>query len=63
MVYNTQNHWVCVICPSSGTALRTLGVFPSSGDVSEMPTPQEPLERADLNHSIIFRRRLRYAIV
>jgi hypothetical protein len=47
MVYNTQNYWVCVLCPSPGilikkkkTTFRKLDLFPSSSEE----------ERANLNH-------------
>jgi hypothetical protein len=53
MVYNSQNCWVSVPCPSSGilenTTFRKLDLFLSSGE-GETPTLLGPLERANLNH-------------
>jgi hypothetical protein len=55
MVYNTQNHWVLGLCPSSGilenTMFRKLDLLPPSHDEGEKtPTQLGPLERANLNH-------------
>jgi hypothetical protein len=55
-VYNTQNHWVSGLCPSSvilnnyKTPFRQLGLFPSSGEGRETPTLLSSLERANRNH-------------
>jgi hypothetical protein len=41
MVYDTQNYWVCGLCPSSGmlntrkTVVQRLVMFPSSGEGKE----------------------------
>jgi hypothetical protein len=54
MVYNTQNHWVFGLYPSSrkleNTMFRKLDPFPSSGEWEETSTQLGPLERANLNH-------------
>jgi hypothetical protein len=50
MVYDTQNHQVSGLRPSSGlimlenTAFRRLNLFPSSGGGTETPTLLGPLE-------------------
>jgi hypothetical protein len=56
MVYNTQNHWVYGLCPSSGSLntrkhnfFSKLGLFPSSGDRRETHALLGPLESANLN--------------
>jgi hypothetical protein len=53
MVYNTQNHWVCGLCPSSGilnnyeTERYRNRLFHSSGEETETPTLLGVLERAN----------------
>jgi hypothetical protein len=43
-VYNTQNHWICGLCPSSGivnnqeTTFPKQDLFPSSGEGKVTPT-------------------------
>jgi hypothetical protein len=49
MVCNSQNHWVCGLCPSSEilnneeTTFPKLDFFPSSGEGRETPTALGPL--------------------
>jgi hypothetical protein len=45
------NHWVCGLCPSSGTLnnykTRELYLFPFSGKGNEISTPLGPSEEAE----------------
>jgi hypothetical protein len=56
MLYTTQNHWVCGLCPSSEIliarkhSVSELGLFPSSGKEKQTPTVLGPLGKANLNH-------------
>jgi hypothetical protein len=56
MVCYTKNHWVYVLCLSSGILnirkhmFRKLNLFPSSGEGREIPTHFGPLEKENLNH-------------
>jgi hypothetical protein len=50
MLYDTQKYWGSGLCPSSGilenTTFRKIDLFPSSGEIREIPTLLVPLERA-----------------
>jgi hypothetical protein len=52
MVYNTKNYWVSGLCPSSGilNSMKSMDLFPPSGEGRETPTLLGPLERSNLNH-------------
>jgi hypothetical protein len=51
MVYNTRDHWVLGLCPSSGilknTTFLKMDLFPSSGEGGGTPTLLGPLETAN----------------
>jgi hypothetical protein len=53
LVIRCQNYWDSGLCPSSGiknTTFRKMGLFLSSSEGRETPTPLGPLEGANLFH-------------